>query len=103
MTTDSYAQRGKTKSEKFHRSLPYRHAWFYQCKFMDLKIQTIGNNTFLIGETFPAKDIIKRHGGRWDGFRQGWAFNDLATAQACADEVEPHLVMMKELEALDAM
>lgn len=70
------------------------------CFAMDLSLQTIGNATFLIGDTYAAKDIIKRHGGRWDPFRQGWKFNDQITAQACADEVEPHLAMMKELEAL---
>ncbi len=78
---------------------PERHA----SGTMDLTVETIGNKTFLIGDTYQAKDIIKRHGGRWDGFRQGWAFNDPISAQACADEVEPHLAMMKELEALDAM
>ena len=67
---------------------------------MDLSIQTIGNATYLIGDTFAAKDIIKRHGGRWDSYRQGWKFPDDVSARACADEVEPHLAMMKELEAL---
>lgn len=66
---------------------------------MDVQVQTIGNATYLIGQTFDAKDIIKRHGGRWDGFRQGWKFSDEITANACVEEVIPHLAMMKELEA----
>lgn len=70
---------------------------------MDLTVETVGRRTYIVGDTFPAKDIIKRHGGRWDGFRQAWGFDSEMAARLCADEVEPHLAMVKELEALEAM
>ncbi len=70
---------------------------------MDLSLNTIRGRTYLVGDTFPAKDIIKRHGGRWDGIQQAWSFESETAARLCADEVEPHLAMMKELEALEAM
>lgn len=35
------------------------------------KVELVGN--LLTGDTFPAKDFIKKYlGGRWDAQRKGW-------------------------------
>ena len=45
-----------------------------------------GAEFLLHGNTYPNKELLKRHGGRWSSSRQGWVFEslepirDLATA-----------------------
>ncbi len=70
---------------------------------MDLQVVQHGNAYFVTGDTFDAKNILKRHGARWDGFRQGWKFQDEVTARLAAVEASSHLAMLAELAELEAM
>ncbi|MGH6943671.1 MAG: hypothetical protein ACREH6_05565, partial [Geminicoccaceae bacterium] len=44
-----------------------------------------GSPEFLVsGNTYPNKDLIKHHGGRWSRSRQGWVFSSLEPLEKLA-------------------
>lgn len=68
---------------------------------MDLQVTSAGGAHFIVGDTYDAKHILKRHGARWDAFRQGWRFDDDVQARLAAVEAASHLEMLAELAALE--
>ncbi|MGB0651702.1 MAG: hypothetical protein ACPGQL_00745 [Thermoplasmatota archaeon] len=55
------------------------------------------------GDTYLVKDILKKHGARWNGMAGAWTFDDEAAAHAAAKVASTELAYRKELEALEAM
>ncbi len=54
------------------------------------------------GDTFLVRDILKKQGGRWNGFAGAWTFDTEAAAKLAVEIAEKELVVRQELAELEA-